>query len=48
MKMEILSALQTGQLYPHANIPGYSLLLEVDSTQGPQCGQIDHVNEELQ
>jgi hypothetical protein len=47
MKVERLSALRSGHLYPKKYF-WYSFLLEAESTTGPQCGQKDFVNEKSQ
>jgi len=47
MKAVILSALQTGCLYPLKKYSWYSFLLDADSTPGPQCSWKDYDNEKF-
>jgi len=45
MKMAMLSVLRTDRLYSPENIPGNAMLLEAESTPGPQFSRKGHVNE---
>jgi len=48
MKVVRLSAPRTGRTYPPRQYPLYSLLLEAESTPGPECAWKDYVNEKFQ
>jgi hypothetical protein len=46
-QMMMLPVLSTGRSYPQEDF-WYSLLLEAESTSGPQCGWTDYVNWNIQ